>query len=244
MYEDDSPVSRRFVFDQAERSKSNLGSQVYREILGRLQRGELGPDDRMVDTALASELAVSRMPVREALLRLVHEGYLVSTTRGFMLPKLSLEDVAEIYEIRRLLEPRAAASAAQVISNRSLELLEEAHDAASAAAVRHDATAFIRANNQFRQIWLQAVPNKRLAATISRFVDQVQIIRNGTLHNEESQRLSTALGADVLSAFKERNALAVQDRMTILLDRGRERFFQLLPEGGATRHKVSKSSDV
>src|SRR5271154_4432436 len=92
--------------------RESRGSATYLEILGRLQRGQVGAHERLVDTSLAVELNVSRMPVREALLRLVHEGYLVGTPRGFMLPQLSVRDIAEIFEVRKLLEPRAAAAAA------------------------------------------------------------------------------------------------------------------------------------
>jgi hypothetical protein len=55
----------------------------------------------------------SRMPAREALLRLTNERYLVGTTRGFVTPRLSLEDIRDIFAVRLLLEPRAAANAAE-----------------------------------------------------------------------------------------------------------------------------------
>ncbi len=41
------------------------------------------------------------MPAREALLRLANEGYLVGTTRGFVTPRLGLDDIREIFEVRR-----------------------------------------------------------------------------------------------------------------------------------------------
>ena len=239
----ESPFAR-FVFDPAVRFKSSLGSQVYLELLERIQRGELSSDDRIVDTTLAAELSVSRMPVREALLRLSHEGYLVSTTRGFMLPKLSHRDVAQIYEIRLLLEPRAAASAAQVISDRTLALMEEAQQGMRTAAAGRDMKALIPKLISFRQLWLRTVPNPRLAATIARFIDQVQTVQNGTLHNEAALAEALQLSSDLLQAFKKRDALAVQDLMTINLNRGREQFFLLSPGSDAGVGRASESSEV
>ena len=219
------------TIDLADRSRSSLASQVYSEILNRIQRGQLSPQDRLVDTAVAAELSVSRMPVREAMLRLANEGYLVSTTRGFMLPKLSLEDIAEIHEMRRLLEPRAAAGAVRVLTDLAIRRLEEANEAARAAAVCNDPTGFISASNAFRQVWLQATPNRRLAATISRFADQVQTMHHSTLYDADSQRIAAVLIADVLRGFQERDALGVHDRVAALIDRGRERFLLSFPQG-------------
>src|SRR5215217_8154470 len=70
----------------AGRSDS-LRQQIYLDLRGKLQRGEIGPEERLIDVAIAEAMGVSRMPVREALLQLMNEGYLVGTTRGFALPK-------------------------------------------------------------------------------------------------------------------------------------------------------------
>ena len=81
----------------------SLSERIYGDLRGRLQRCEIGPEDRLVDTEIAIAYGTSRMPVREALLRLANEGYLVGTTRGFTVPRLSLDDIREIFEVRRLL---------------------------------------------------------------------------------------------------------------------------------------------
>lgn len=206
------------------------GTSVYMEIFARIQRGDVAPGDRLVDTVMAKELGVSRMPVREALLRLVHEGYLVGTTRGFMLPQLSDTDIAEIFEIRKLLEPRAAAMAAQNIEAKDLAMLEASYNLANQALKMGDSQAFVQANTRFRQVWLSAVPNKRLSATIGRFVDHVQTVRTGTLHDRETQMVVVTLLVDLLAGFRSGNSLAVFDSMTRFVDVAQGRFFALLAE--------------
>lgn len=89
--------------------QTTLSETVYQEIRARLQRGEVGPNDRILDYEVADEFGCTRMPVRQALLRLVSDGYLVGTTRGFVVPTLTSDDVHELFELRRLLEPSAAA---------------------------------------------------------------------------------------------------------------------------------------
>ena len=114
-------------------SRTNHRQRIQDTIRSRILRGAIGPDDRLIDTAIATEMGVSRMPVREALMQLVSEGYLEGTTRGFVLMKLTPERTLEVFLLRRLLEPRAAASAAQAMSVEGLANLRQAA-AESAAA--------------------------------------------------------------------------------------------------------------
>ena len=54
--------------------QGSLGERVYLELRERLQRCEIGPDQRLVDVEIAATYGVSRMPARVALLRLANEG--------------------------------------------------------------------------------------------------------------------------------------------------------------------------
>ena len=123
----------------------SLRAQIYQDIRDRIHHGGLGPNDRLVDVEIAGNLGVSRMPVREALLQLTHEGYLVGTTRGFMLPTLTPTDVANIFEVRRCLEPRAAAHAARNLDAAGMERLAAALTDAETAVATADADLLFQA---------------------------------------------------------------------------------------------------
>ena len=116
--------------------KRHMKDVIYEEYLGRIQRGELAEEDRLVDTAIAAEFNVSRMPVRDALMRLAHEGYLASSTRGFTLPELTPRQILEIFELRRLIEPRAAALADARAQARRGQLREWVRERPSGLSVR------------------------------------------------------------------------------------------------------------
>lgn len=202
-------------------------SEVYLAILSRIQSGEMSLEDRIVDSQLATEFNLSRMPVRQALLRLVHEGYLVGTTRGFVLPRLTTADIDEIFEVRLLLEPRAAASACRVLGNDDIAALREALADARRAVAKGNAEDMMRANERFRQIWLKAVPNRRLANSIRRFVDHVQIVRRATVADSVTQQLILHLLSALLQGFERRDALQVQDATAQFVTRARECFFAI-----------------
>lgn len=213
-------------------------SEVYVEILRRIKRGEIGAGERVVDSRLASEFNVSRMPVRQALLRLVHEGYLVGSTRGFVLPKLTHDDIEEIFELRMMLEPRAAASACRKLDDADIAALRDALHSARSAVAEGRIGDMMLANDSFRKIWLDAVPNRRLAASISRFVDHVQMVRRVTMFDPTTQHVALDLLARLLHGFTERDAMQVHDATLQFVVRGRESFI------GASAGAASRSVTV
>ena len=159
----------------------SLREQIYEHLRERIQTGQFTFDDRLVDVDIANEFGVSRMPVREALMQLVHDGMIESTSRGFVLRRYSDEEIEEIFEIRRLLEPAAAAIAAEKMTDAALETMDRAIHAGIAASNANDFTGFVVANAAFRRAWLGQVPNSQLVAALARYIDHVQIIRLVTL---------------------------------------------------------------
>lgn len=199
-------------------------SEVYTAVLARIKSGAIELDERIVDSKLATEFNLSRMPVRQALLRLVHEGYLVGTTRGFVLPRLTYEDIEEIFEVRMLLEPRAAASACCALNSEALVALRESLAEARRAVAEVKLGRMMIANDRFRQIWLDLVPNRRLANSISRFVDHVQIVRRATIFDAATQHVVLDLLTRMLDGFQRKDAMLVHDATLQFVVRAREAF--------------------
>jgi GntR family transcriptional regulator of vanillate catabolism len=74
-----------------------------------LLEGRFQPGERIREVPLASELGVSRIPLRLVLERLAHEGLLVvRSTRGFVVQHFSTADIYDAIELRGLLEGMAA----------------------------------------------------------------------------------------------------------------------------------------
>jgi DNA-binding GntR family transcriptional regulator len=220
----------------------SLRQQIYLDLRSKLQRGEIGPDEKLIDVAIAEALGVSRMPVREALLQLMNEGYLVGTTRGFALPKLTPEDVNDIFEVRKLIEPRAAANAARDLDEEGHEHLKVALLRARTAVASRDAIELALANVSFRETWLSGVRNQRLAATISRFVDHVQFVRFGTLHDTNVQPIVLDGLEGLYDAFIHRDAIVAYDRMAAFIGESEKSFFIKLRNEAAAACGPSKQS--
>ncbi|RYI14504.1 MAG: GntR family transcriptional regulator [Acetobacteraceae bacterium] len=167
-------------------SRTSHRHRIHDDLRQRLQRGEVGPDVRLVDHALAAEMGVSRMPVREALMQLVSEGYLEGTSRGFALPNLSPDRIAEVFVLRRLLEPHAVACVARDRTAGDLGAMRAGLAVAEAAG--EDVAAFHRGSEAFRNAWLEAVRNSEHRQAIQRYSGQVQSVRFATLPDPEARR--------------------------------------------------------
>ncbi|WP_322032205.1 GntR family transcriptional regulator [Paraburkholderia sp. J76] len=208
-------------------TQTTLTETIYQEVRTRLQRGNIGPNERILDYEIADEFGCTRMPVRQALVRLVNEGFLVGTTRGFVIPRLTNDDVHEIFEVRRLLEPGAAAGATAALTDKQHAALKRAYQKAARACEKQDGAALIAANVEFRDVWLSAVQNSRLQDTIRRFTDHAQQVRSLTLTDSSTQKIALTGMRDLLEGFLERDSKRVRTLMLEFILNAEQRYFIL-----------------
>lgn len=100
---------------------------------------EIKPEERIVEGEMAKRLNVSRTPLREALNRLVSEGYLTNTGgRGFFCRALTPERIMDLYEARAALECEALRHAITRASDADIATLAARLEAPPEAANRLD----------------------------------------------------------------------------------------------------------
>ena len=92
----------------------NLAAQVYKQIKALILCNEVLPGQKLHHQELSERLGVSRTPVREALTRLVQEGYVsLLPNRGFTCKEIRLQEAVELYELREALEAFAVQKAVE-----------------------------------------------------------------------------------------------------------------------------------
>ncbi len=120
-------------------AKTSLAESVYQRILEAILSGTLAGGTELSEVALAAELGVSRTPVHEALLRLAADGLVEDlASRQARVARFTRQDLANIYEVRRILEPAAAELAATRMTDEQLAELRAAADALDAAKDKRD----------------------------------------------------------------------------------------------------------
>ena len=137
-----------------------LGDQVYLQLLQRIERGDLPTGTKLRDISIATELGVSRTPVREALVRLAREGVLAAEPgRGFRLTPLSVGELRDIGSILAALEPLALDQSTDSSADQLDRLAEVVR---RLEQTRGDIPACVELDDQFHRVVLEACSNRRL----------------------------------------------------------------------------------
>ena len=109
--------------------KYSLRGRVFRKLREAILNGSYQENDELKEAAIAEELGVSRTPVREAFRQLELEGLIrIVPNKGAYVTGISASDVADIYEIRSLLEGLCARWATEKITKDEIEEMEEIYN--------------------------------------------------------------------------------------------------------------------
>ena len=143
-------------------TRHSVRAQVLSSLREALVSGELAPGEVYSAPALAERLGVSATPVREAMQRLVCEGAVETVpNRGFRVAVCSDRDVAELAEIRILLEIPSVLETARAMPPECWESLRPYADEALAVAGDGDRAAYADADCAFHRALLHAAALSR-----------------------------------------------------------------------------------
>src|SRR5258705_8558457 len=111
------------VHDDVEPPKlKSFTEAAYQQIKGFILRSEIYPRQKIIIEDLAKQMGISRTPIREAMSRLVKDGYVKQIwNRGFFVNEVTVEEVEQLYGAREALEPYLAEEAARRITPAQVE---------------------------------------------------------------------------------------------------------------------------
>lgn len=133
-----------------------LSERVFEVVREQILKGRLPKGEPIRQDALANELGVSKIPLREALARLEQEGLLVNhPNRGYYVLTMSREQVDEIFALRLSIEPQAAAYGSQVATDDDRSQATRAFTALETAATSNLADVAVR-NREFHIALVEA----------------------------------------------------------------------------------------
>lgn len=226
----------------------NLAEKSYRHIRHQLTSGNLPPGSRLVNRALADEIGVSVIPVREALNRLASEGLVEQFPGvGIFVRHLDRDELDHLYVLRDALESCAAAEAARHATEIQLEELEtilsEAESVAKeiAASKKGHATnkqfnAWLDIEEQFHQLLMEASRNPLLIKVINehraiREVFEAQRNKPELLTPEGAQQTCDGK-TELIKALKDRNADLARQLVSDQIQRGRRSVLSFFRQQG------------
>lgn len=168
------------------RRASGLAGQAYEQVRTAILNGKFQPGEALFESRLADQLSMSRTPIREALQALSRDGFVqVIPERGYVLPRWSLDDLRELFELREMLEGLAARYAALRATPAQIAELERLCDVYEQA---DGAEAWGRAGTAFHEALLAMARNGRLATMLDTVNAQVILTRRAVLADVRGRR--------------------------------------------------------
>lgn len=153
--------------------------QAYQYIQQRILSGDLPAGTQISELALAKEIGMSRMPIREAIRQLEVEGLVRQVPRfGTIVHSLDRSEMAELYEVREALESHAAELVAGQLSSEDKQILSllcskvllvarELRDSGDKMLSPERMQKFLAADMGFHMVILRASGNRRMMKIVS-----------------------------------------------------------------------------
>ncbi|MHC0054705.1 GntR family transcriptional regulator [Actibacterium sp. D379-3] len=214
-------------------SSGSLSGTVYEKIRGILLRLEIEPGQRITIDEIAQKLEVSQTPVREALSRLEAEGLVrrIPNVGYCVADALTPDQVAEMYELRQLIEPFALRRACERMSEEDMAKMTEVQRRTRRMFVEGRANRFenfIELDSAFHKLIAKGSGNVFVSELIDRAHDQLQFFR---LLFDANLSLDAINEHDaVLDALIARDAPQAEAAMRIHLENANARVRHFLEE--------------
>ncbi len=211
-----------YPFHMKEAASAGEVARVYKRLKGWILDGRLRPGDFLSEVELARQCETSRTPVREACNLLSQEKWIQRIRhKGYVLPAISIRDIIEVYEYRKLLEcfnaERAAASAT-VEEIRQLREITAAEDLAEV-----DMAVFLRGNQAFHTKLGEIGRNRRMFDQLVLTLEYVQ--RLDVLSAQRDTR--PVPHRDIVRAIEARNAQEAVRAMAEHINLSRDHMLRL-----------------
>ncbi|WP_207953247.1 GntR family transcriptional regulator [Paenibacillus agricola] len=167
--------------------------QSYEALRDMILTGTIKQGTKLVEEKLATELGVSRTPIRESIRKLEQEGLIVNKR----VVKLSETDLRNTFELRKLLEGHGARSAAAYMSEQEYLALERCVKIGRSGSLE----AIMEANKEFHEIIMRASNNTLMIDLFDRMQSVIYLFRQTVVyHNrpfliDEHQKICEAIGA-------------------------------------------------
>jgi len=182
-------------------ARAPLSAEVYRQVLQRINSGDLAPGARVRDTDLAAKLGVSRTPVREALHRLSRDGAIENSIgRGFRVRPLDPVELRETGAILGGLESLALKLSPEPSEER-LERLRSLDR--TLEQTRGDAARCLDLEDEWHRTLLEDCPNRRLLELIASLRLVTRRYLAAYMRDAGRLSLSTLPHGRILQAFKD-----------------------------------------
>jgi DNA-binding GntR family transcriptional regulator len=199
---------------EAPASLSEMAYEALKESLLKMDFSQMPEEGRLDERELALRLGVSRTPLREAINRLVMEGFLkVVARKGVYIAKKSKQEIIEILVVRAALEGMAARLATEHMTDKDILKLKKIFSPFKQTNVDKNILKYADANVKFHEIVLNASQCGKLIELANNLFDHIRMIRFRTITFGERSKKSLKEHLRIIQALETRDPAMAEKRM-------------------------------
>lgn len=205
------PVSKPF-------EKQTAKDRAYHQIKEWIIDGTLTPNEKLAEVDLASAISVSRTPIREALLKLNEDGFVIMAAGKISkVAPLESEDISRLYEPMAVIEGLAANQAASRVTEDDFKKLATLEKKYRVALNSQKQTAALKADRNFHEKILEIADNsyeKQFSELLYGHIIRYEMYFFNSLAKDSKQQPITSHHDALLRALAEHNSPKASAAMT------------------------------
>jgi DNA-binding GntR family transcriptional regulator len=184
-----------------------LKDAAYNGIKLLLITGQYDPQKILSANQLAETLHVSRTPVREALLQLANEGYLIAVGgRGFNVRKFSKKEIQDFFETRKMIECHVVKNLSNRLTADDFTHLEQITEKMARFGSLGKATEFLEADKEFHLYLIHRHDNGHLKGIMDNIRNLISTIGHRAVVIEHRFEEVVQEHRHLLKALQEKNS--------------------------------------
>ena len=183
-----------------------LGQKIFQKIRQDIIAGRYSRDEELKELLIASEMGVSRTPVREALRQLEREELVtIIPNKGTYVIGITAQDMKDIYDIRVALEGLCVRQAANIATQEQIEAMEEILYLAEYHIRKGHEKQVVELGGKVHEILYEAGGNRMLKRVLQNYYLYLERVRKFLF--SEPEKMWEVIGEhwEILEAVKERD---------------------------------------
>lgn len=197
-----------------------LRDQAFERLRDAIITGHFAPGARLIERDLCEKMSVSRTSIREVLRRLEAEKLIhVEPRRGPVVARVTRKQVAEIYEVRALLEAALVRRFALEASTEDIAALRRIYEDLRIAREAADVPAIVVLTRRFTEHMMQVIDHELISDIHQKLIARISVLRVLAIAEPGRLQQSARELAVVMDAIERRDAdMAAQSLTTYVLN--------------------------
>lgn len=202
----------------------SLTDEIADIIRDRILKGEYSIGEKIKENQIATELKVSRTPIREAFKQLENEGLIdYIPNRGCFAKGFTKQDIEDIYAVRKALEVLSVEWAVSRITQEEIDYLQDQSDLMEFYMTRKDGKKILEINTDFHDIIYNATRSRFMAQVLRSYKEYIEQTRKVLFSEPNSFEAVFNEHRAILQAIKARDVEKAKEAMARHLDGSKKR---------------------